>query len=465
MSGCYIFTGPTISIQEAAKHLDAIYLPPVSQGDLYRIALKKPKAIGIIDGYFERIPSVWHKEILWALSQGVHVYGSASMGALRAVELSQFGMRGIGLIFEAFKDGRLLNDDEVAIAHSSSDVHYRPISEALVNIRVTIGVAENSNILTSETAAKLVKISEKLFYPERNYNTIINIAVEEGISKVELKSFKDWLPTGRIDQKREDAVAMLQEMRRHLEADLEPVKTKFVFENTIYWEQLKRNAGQIHDERDKHCMPAVTEGFLEELRLEYDAPRLNEHLTARALAFYWAEKEGIVINADTLQFTIDSFRRKQKLFEPDDLDKWLIAHGLNEKEFHNIMEKEARIQAGLSKGTVWIQEHISQYLKVNGDYRKTVERALDKKGILGRYGQDNPSLSDISLPWDDLMAWFFEECSKKTPEDYQKTYALAAGFKDDDLFKKAILREYLYLSHKSCNNLQSDGLIEGVDNA
>ena len=71
-------------------------------------------AIGIIDGYFENIPSVWHKEILWAMSQGIHVFGSASMGALRAAELAPFGMEGVGAIFEAYRDGWLEDDDEVA---------------------------------------------------------------------------------------------------------------------------------------------------------------------------------------------------------------------------------------------------------------------------------------------------------------------------------------------------------------
>ena len=55
-----------------------------------------PRAIGIIDGVFLDVASVWHREILWALSQGVHVFGAASMGALRAAELDGFGMRGVG---------------------------------------------------------------------------------------------------------------------------------------------------------------------------------------------------------------------------------------------------------------------------------------------------------------------------------------------------------------------------------
>jgi len=72
-----------------------------------RALVDRPRVIGIVDGYFERVPAVWHKEILWAMSRGVHVLGAASMGALRAAELHPFGMVGVGAIFEGFRDGEL----------------------------------------------------------------------------------------------------------------------------------------------------------------------------------------------------------------------------------------------------------------------------------------------------------------------------------------------------------------------
>jgi hypothetical protein len=55
-----VFTGPTLQPSEAKQELDALYRPPVSEGDVYRAALEEPRAIGIIDGYFENVPSVWH---------------------------------------------------------------------------------------------------------------------------------------------------------------------------------------------------------------------------------------------------------------------------------------------------------------------------------------------------------------------------------------------------------------------
>src|SRR6185437_13385815 len=97
--------GPTLPLADARAELDAVYLPPVAQGDVYRVTRLQPDAIGIVDGYFDRVPAVWHKEILWAMSCGIPVFGSASMGALRAAELAAFGMEGVGAIFEAYRDG------------------------------------------------------------------------------------------------------------------------------------------------------------------------------------------------------------------------------------------------------------------------------------------------------------------------------------------------------------------------
>ena len=136
-----VFTGPTISAEDAAAHLDATYLPPAEQGDVYRAARERPLVIGIVDGSFERIPAVFHKEILWAMREGIHVFGAASMGALRAAELADFGMVGVGAVFEAYRSGALTDDDEVAVAHATKEASFSASSEAMVNIRATLAAA------------------------------------------------------------------------------------------------------------------------------------------------------------------------------------------------------------------------------------------------------------------------------------------------------------------------------------
>src|SRR3546814_5694523 len=69
-----VFAGP--SLREALPPGFKL-LPPAKQGDVFGVARSRPLAIGLIDGYFEQAPAVWHKEILWALSQGIHVFGAA----------------------------------------------------------------------------------------------------------------------------------------------------------------------------------------------------------------------------------------------------------------------------------------------------------------------------------------------------------------------------------------------------
>ena len=45
MSGrIYIFTGPTLSAEEGRAELDATFLPPVAQGDVYRATRERPVA-------------------------------------------------------------------------------------------------------------------------------------------------------------------------------------------------------------------------------------------------------------------------------------------------------------------------------------------------------------------------------------------------------------------------------------
>ena len=126
-----LFIGPSLPERESGEPPGFERRPPAAQGDVYRATLEKPRAIGIVDGYFHGVPAVWHKEILWAMTKGIHVFGAASMGALRAAELHPFGMRGVGRIFEAYRDGALSDDRHLLhcqqLSHQNS---YRPPARA-----------------------------------------------------------------------------------------------------------------------------------------------------------------------------------------------------------------------------------------------------------------------------------------------------------------------------------------------
>ena len=138
------------------------------QGELYAAACGSPRAIGVIDGYFDGQPAVLHKEILWALTRGIAVFGASSMGALRAAELHPFGMRGVGRIFEAYRDGELTDDDEVALIHGPPETGYVRLSEPMVNIRATLEKAVAGRLIDQATGARLSASAQGAVLSDKN---------------------------------------------------------------------------------------------------------------------------------------------------------------------------------------------------------------------------------------------------------------------------------------------------------
>jgi hypothetical protein len=115
MPGIVVFLGPSLPRARAKQILEADFRPPAKRGDIYRAAKEGAGIILLIDGVFFQECSVAHKEVIYALESGAKVLGASSMGALRAAELDIYGMEGIGKIYQAYKSGHLVSDDEVAL--------------------------------------------------------------------------------------------------------------------------------------------------------------------------------------------------------------------------------------------------------------------------------------------------------------------------------------------------------------
>ena len=259
-----IFLGPTLPVAEAAKILDAVYLPPAAQGDVYLAAIDGAQAIGIVDGYFQGAPSVWHKEILWAMSRGIHVFGSASMGALRAAELSVFGMQGVGRVFEAYRDGVISDDDEVAVVHGPEEMAYRATTVPLVNMRVTLASALEQRLITDAAHRELTDMACSLFYWDRSYDALIE-KCEARVEARVLERFADWVSDNAVDQKHDDAIEMLERMGA---LGGEPLRVEYQFQRTNTWDDLVE---QSHGRADVAPREAAAESvgrILDELRLE-----------------------------------------------------------------------------------------------------------------------------------------------------------------------------------------------------
>ena len=235
-----VFLGPTLSHKEAQAILpQAYFLPPVKCGDILRVMRLKPRMILIIDGFFEKQAAVWHKEILFALEQNICVLGAASMGALRAAELADFGMIGVGKIFQAYRAKELLDDDEVAVLHESEQNHYRAITDAMINIRATISVAVKHYIINDRAGDCIIKHAKSLFYQERQFGRACVLAQEEGIEEQSINHLLAWVNNGGYtNQKSLDAVGLLQMCKNTATCPSSPQKNIPV-NNSIYFRALQ----------------------------------------------------------------------------------------------------------------------------------------------------------------------------------------------------------------------------------
>lgn len=230
----FVFLGPSLKLEEAKLILpNAYYMPPAGCGDIVRIIDLKPTVIILIDGYFENQPSVWHKEILYALSKGIAVYGAASMGALRAAELVGFGMVGIGAIYSKYKTKEIIDDDEVALLHLPESENFKPCTLAMVDIRATIEYAVLCKVINSVIAQNILNIAKQIFYQQRTED-----AWKSKCGQLERVSiFFKWIRENYVSQKALDAKLVLKTVREN--AVQTPYISTFNFSNTALFRNLK----------------------------------------------------------------------------------------------------------------------------------------------------------------------------------------------------------------------------------
>ncbi|MCP9881886.1 TfuA domain-containing protein [Cyanobium sp. Alchichica 3B3-8F6] len=172
----YVFAGPSISEKAIKVSLSYVtVLPPIRAADILSLllsaSLPRPSCILILDGYFYSTLSVRHKEIIYALKQGIPVFGASSMGALRAAELADYGMVGIGKVYDYFASNPLTSDDEVAILHSDS-FPYEPLSIPLVNLRLTLSDLANTNKISPSDADSILRSIASIHFSERTAKII-----------------------------------------------------------------------------------------------------------------------------------------------------------------------------------------------------------------------------------------------------------------------------------------------------
>lgn len=443
MVSAVVFLGPSLSRHEAERESDALFLPPARQGDLFHAARTyRPVAIGLIDGAFLDVPSVWHREILWALSEGVHVFGGASMGALRAAELDRFGMRGVGRIYEAYRDGKwpgydepFEDDDEVAVIHAPAPAGSVAFSDAMVDLRETLLTAEAAGLLTRAQRDTLSARMKCLHFSERSFTRLAD-AAPEILGNDGTRAFAGWLRTGRVARKRLDALAMLRALTAFLRERPAPFRADFRFERALVWE---RWTASVQDGD-----PDTEEGsaVLEELRLQPDAWRMCERAVTGRLDASVSAPE--TVSDAELRRQLDCFRRARGLWQREQLTAWLAENALDEAGLAALLRHEAALARAAREKPPGFRAALLDHLRLTGGFAALHRRAQAKRTALApikaaRRPPDVPLL-------DAALDWYFETRLGRPRPRSLNAHLGEQGWPSAAAWETAVWREYLYMT-------------------
>ncbi len=321
-SSVAVFLGPSLPKHQACQILNARYYPPAGKGDIYRMMASGVEAIILIDGIFHSRPSVWHRELVNALEEGIPVYGAASMGALRAAELASLGAIGHGTVFNWYRDGIIDGDDEVAILHGSQESDFMPMSEPLVNIRYTLLAAVRDNWLAANLAHAAIDYAKQLYYPERSYQKLLESPIFQDCSERELARLKHNLLTRQIDIKQQDAISMLQRYARERSSQPPQPKTRFYTPSINLQLQQIEMTGCVTANRELIVGKQICQLLEQDLDLQ---AKMRPLLAKRCFLLTWARQNHISPPADEWEPYLERWQQQYGIV---DRVQWLQANGL-----------------------------------------------------------------------------------------------------------------------------------------
>ncbi len=415
-----VFLGPSLPLADARSLCDADYRPPAAQGDVYRAARAGAGVIAIVDGLFERVPAIWHKEVLWALSQGVHVWGASSMGALRAAELASFGMVGVGAVYRRFREG-FASDDAVAVSHAGGEHGHRPLSVALVDIERTLQEASLAGVVTAAEAYLVLCQARDLFFPDRAWPRILADTVAAGLDHRSASDLRDWVAEHSFSQKRDDARELLSALRVFMESEPPPFAPDFHFEHTDAWESFVRDAeaaGNVPLGEGRDLLELAAE-----LALDGELEDARAGGAVLAMADAEARRQGIVFDEPTLRDGEEQLRARLGLEEEARFEVWKQHAGLDEAGMRSLLRLFAARTWFLGVMAAEATRFLPSHLRMIGRWASPAAAVVDAPEV----------------PDEQLLREHFLRTRGEPPADLE-VWANASGFSSSEQLVMALRR-------------------------
>lgn len=382
---CYL--GPSLDIATAKSICpDAIFLPPARHADLVsHVYQYNPSHVLLIDGDFNHVLPVWHKECAFCAMKGVRLYGASSMGALRASELADFGiMIGCGTIFHWYWEGLCEADDEVAVCyHKSPSGEYVCDTCPLVNIRAGLIKQVNLGLMTQDEADEELRLQRSIHYTERPK------------------------PDYAIDQKREDAIRLLSTFRE-LEYHTH-VRPDISYLTHILHALVER------ERRIEHAGAVITTQNIDSY-ISLHCPEHNQILwdsKNRSLVLILCDILNVQIDKEDVEKEWTTFCARHRLTTWESFQSWLQSNATTQEEFMVLIIQNARIkkiQRAYASTKNWSRQTqtILDYMRSHNVLQVWLDDCADcERKIVDKSNDESFSL-DFGVPIENLLREHFD---------------------------------------------------------
>jgi hypothetical protein len=446
---CLVFAGPSRPERRILSDFaDIRFLPPAGSADLVSAVTRyRPATIVLADDCSGRSSAVWHSEILWVLSQGIRVIGTAA-GAIRAYELEDWGMQGRGEVFRLFKEGYLEDDDEVlALFQEEAGGGCRYLTEPLVNLRATLARAREQGVLTAAEEEASVAAIKEMFWRERSLENVfarlgaVLLPPErcEGLQKFFHERYHDLL--------RDDLRQTLRELCRESAKDLPraPKSGFAVNANNPFWALYERDrwVGEADENIRLNDLAAYV------LLNHPHSRELREAALNREIGLFLADYVGVTVSSEEVSRERTRFMTRHSLADEAALSVWIAKNDLCEEEFAVLLREQAlqrRMQRWFlsQKYLKRLTRTILDELRLRGEYETWKERGQEREKLVREHRDE---LDDLcrKTSFEALLGWKMTHERPEWRED-PKGEMEACGFTVQALFYQ-LAKDFLVKSH------------------
>jgi hypothetical protein len=198
-----VFAGPSLPQRVRPDSDVVMWRPPARRGDLDELDLDPTITVVLVDGYLVQQHPPSPTEVFNLIARGHEVWGCSSLGALRAAELRNHGMRGFGWVYDRVVDRTITYDDELVATLDPRTNEATGLF--LANIRFGLDQLITAGRTTLTQAQLLIDGLRAVHFEHRTSRLCASLAASVGLNA----SIIDHLL--RSDVKRQDATALVRQ--------------------------------------------------------------------------------------------------------------------------------------------------------------------------------------------------------------------------------------------------------------